>query len=311
MYFNTHCDKIIVRTNQITVKSNQSEAKIIYPLKIDIDPYCDWYGEDYLENEKFVRAYLHKDYQTKMHSHQFYEINIIISGNGRHYISDTSIPATVGDVFVIPPNIPHGYFSEATLDIYHILIKNDFINRYREELLQLPAFNMLFDFEPLLRRFSGTNFNLNIGINRLDAVKKDLDNIQNAENEHHYLYENVLVLELIAKLGKLFKKRMFDTDTYENTQIIRIMEYIKENLGEKLTLSKIAKFGNISTATLNRRFKELLGQSPMQYVMNCRIILARELIEEKRLNKTEIAQVCGFYDLVHLNKCLAKAETLS
>lgn len=281
----------------------------MYPKILETDPDCNWYGEDYLESDKYVHSYLHKDYKIKMHSHQFYEINIIISGEGRHYISDTNVPATVGDVFVIPPEIEHGYFTEDTLDIYHILLKNEFLNRYRDELSELPNYNLLFDFEPLLRRFSGVNFNLNIGLNHLDSIKKDLSNIKKAEDECLYMYENILVLSLISKLGRLFNKRIHDKSKSQNLEIIPIMEYIKSNLGNKLTLSEIAQFGNMSTATLNRRFKEFLGVSPMQYVMDCRVSCAKELLEEKKLSKTEIAQLCGFYDLVHMNKCFTKSQS--
>ena len=278
----------------------------MYPKVLEADPDRNWYGEDYLESEKYIHTYLHKDYKIKMHSHQFYEINIIVGGKGRHYISDTSIPTAVGDVFVIPPEIPHGYFTKEKLDIYHILLKKDFFNRYREELVQLPSYNLLFDFEPLLRQFSGVNFNLNIGIKHLDSFEKELESIRKAEEKKLYMYQNILVLNLISKLGSLFDKRMHDSSTQQNLEIISIMEYIKENLSGKLLLSQIARFGNMSTATLNRRFNELIGVSPMQYVTNCRVLRAKELLEEKKLNKTEIAQICGFYDLVHMNKCLLK-----
>lgn len=281
----------------------------MYPQKIETDPDRIWYGEDYFESEKYIHSYLHKNYRTKMHSHQFYEINIVINGEGRHYISDSSIPAMVGDVFVIPPSISHGYFTENSLDIYHILLKTDFFNRYREELVQLPGFDLLFDFEPSIRRFSGTNFNLNIDSSHFSSIEKDLKNIKEAEDEGLYMYQNILVLSLISRLGKMFNKRINKASSQENLEIITIMEYIKNNLGNKIVLSDIAKFCSMSTSTLNRRFKEFLGVSPMQYVINCRVSIAKELLQENRLSKTEIAQVCGFYDLVHMNKCLAKSES--
>lgn len=62
----------------------------------------------------------------------------------------------------------------------------------------------------------------------------------------------------------------------------------------------------MSIATLNRRFNDLLKTSPMNYVMDCRIQKAIELIEENKYSKTEIAQLCGFYDLSHMNKYLKR-----
>ena len=82
------------------------------------------------------------------------------------------------------------------------------------------------------------------------------------------------------------------------------MEFIQENLEQKLTLSLLAQKANMSTATLSRHFREVLHTSPMQHVTACRLARARELIAERKLSKTEIAQSCGFFDVSHMNKYL-------
>ena len=278
----------------------------MYPEKIDNDLNIKWYGEDYLNKEKYVHVYLHQNYKDKMHSHQFYEINIIVNGKGRHYISDTNVKAITGDVFVIPPEISHGYFTDDRLDIYHILIKKDFFSRYKEEISQIPFYNLLFDFEPMLRSVSGVNMHVNIGLSQFHSIIEDLEYIKNVENNSLYMFENILVLTLVSKLASLFEKNIFEDAKSESVEIIKIMDYIKNNLDVKLSLSDIAKVGNMSIASLNRKFKEYLGLSPMQYVIKCRIAKAKELLDQKNLSKTEIAQICGFYDLVHMNKYFLK-----
>jgi AraC family transcriptional regulator len=64
----------------------------------------------------------------------------------------------------------------------------------------------------------------------------------------------------------------------------------------------IAEFSNMSKATLNRRFNESVGMSPMNYVLSCRVAKAKELLADGNVNKTEIANICGFYDTAHMNK---------
>jgi AraC family transcriptional regulator len=88
------------------------------------------------------------------------------------------------------------------------------------------------------------------------------------------------------------------------SEIVAVMEYIKGNLDRKLTLAHLAEYAKMSTATLNRRFREALGSSPMTYVLSCRISRARELMADGTLSRTEVAQMCGFYDLAHMNKYL-------
>ena len=110
----------------------------------------------------------------------------------------------------------------------------------------------------------------------------------------------------VAELGILFSnnfpqpKKSFPSET----DILHVMEYIKSNLDRKITLDSLAAIAHMSKATLNRYFQDVLQISPMRYVTECRTAKAKELLKQKKFNKTEIAQICGFFDINHLNKYL-------
>ncbi len=278
----------------------------MFPAKLNFEKGTVYYREEDCFTQTpqhLVHAYLHQNYRIKMHSHQFCEINVITGGEGRHYIGDTSLPARVGDVFIIPPEVPHGYYAEETLDIAHILLRDAFLSRYREELTGLPAFSLLFDIEPQVRQSSGRNYNLQISTRQLFEINGQIDRIVCAEETKEYAYANILTLGFIGRLGELLRKSM-QRGTVERTEILHVMAFIRENLDQKLTLSLLAEKANMSTATLSRHFREVLHTSPMQYVSLCRLSRARELLAAGKLNKTEIAQLCGFFDVSHLNKYL-------
>ena len=286
----------------ILVKYNQKGSNMSNKKQMS-----EWGRLYFSENEFFdgkfnyIHVYLHKDYEHRMHSHQFYEINIISSGEGRHYIEDSDIRASVGDVFVIPPGVSHSYHSAGRLDIYHVLIKSDFLTRYAEELSEIEGFGLLFDIEPQIRQASGKNFNLNVGAPELLSFVSELERMMRVEADERYVYLNALTLSLICRLCRRISGSI---SVMSQSEIVAVMEYVKENLDKKLTLSVLAERANMSTATLNRRFREVVGSSPMSYVLSCRVSRARELIDEGNLNKTEIAHVCGFYDIAHMNKYL-------
>ena len=278
----------------------------MHPEKLEFEKGTVYYREADCFTDvpnHLVHAYPHPNYNLKMHAHQFREINIITGGEGRHYIGDTSLPARVGDVFIIPPETPHGYYSEGVLDIAHVLLRDGFLARYREELTQFPAFSLLFDIEPEVRRSSGRNYNLQIGTHKLFEITEQLSRIVRAEGMQEYAYQNILTLGFIGRLGEMLRSNMRKSAP-EHGEILRVMEFIKENLEQKLTLPQLAAKANMSTATLNRHFREVLHLSPMQYVTACRISRARELLAQGAQNKTEIAQACGFFDVSHMNQDL-------
>ena len=275
----------------------------MYPQVLENDESRDYFAENEFFDGKFnfVHVYLHGNYRYKMHSHQFYEINLIMSGEGRHYIENSSLDTGVGDVFVIPPGVRHGYFSEGRLDVYHILIKNDFLARYSEELSEIEGFDLLFDFEPTIRRSSGRELNLNVGHGELSLFIRELERMAAVESSRRFVYLNALTMEFICRLGKRISRRV---STAPESEIVSVMEYVKANLDEKITLDLLCELAHTSPATLNRRFRAVVGASPMGYVLSARVTRARELLAEGRMSRTDIAQECGFYDLAHMNKYL-------
>lgn len=44
------------------------------------------------------------------------------------------------------------------------------------------------------------------------------------------------------------------------------------------------------------------GRAPLDYVLSCRVAKAQKLIAEGNYGKTDIANICGFYDVSHMNK---------
>ena len=51
-----------------------------------------------------------------------------------------------GDVFVIPPMIPHAYIETEELEVYHILLKKTFINKNKRENKNISLIRTCFSF---------------------------------------------------------------------------------------------------------------------------------------------------------------------
>lgn len=273
----------------------------MYPKKLEADKKQYYFrdGEYFDGEDRYIRTYLHADYKHKMHSHEFYEINIIMSGRGRHYIDEVSLDTEVGDVFVIPPGVNHGYYSDESIDIYHILIKNDFFSKYGDIISRIDGFDLLFDIEPQIRRASGRNHNLNKDSYRARMYEEKLNEMNLTEKQGRYTHLDILALDFICSLCERIQE---DTSECVEKDVLRVIEYIRGNLEKKLTLKQLSDMANMSVSTFNRHFRAVLGVSPMNYVIQCRTERAKALISDRMLTRTEIAQICGFYDLAHMNK---------
>ena len=57
----------------------------MYPKKLPNHSTATFRLEEKHNNEQLRRAYYHRnDYPINMHSHNFYEINIVVEGTGAH-----------------------------------------------------------------------------------------------------------------------------------------------------------------------------------------------------------------------------------
>lgn len=83
------------------------------------------------------------------------------------------------------------------------------------------------------------------------------------------------------------------------------MRWLRDRLGEPVTLAEIARHAGTSTRTLNRRFREQTGTTPLQWLLRQRVHHAQELLETTSLSVEEIAGHCGFGTAVALRQHFA------
>jgi AraC family transcriptional regulator len=77
-------------------------------------------------------------------------------------------------------------------------------------------------------------------------------------------------------------------------QLQQVIEYINERLNEDLSIAEIASELQISRYYFSRLFKQSVGVSPYQYVMEQRIEAAKQLLRKTVLSIAAIAQQTGF-----------------
>ncbi len=172
----------------------------MYPKKLPTHLKGVFRLEEPQDNAPLRKAYYHKDdYPINMHSHTFYEINIVTEGTGAHYIEDISLPIGSGDVFAIPPKSRHGYWSENNLSIFHLILPPFVFERYEYDLRKFPGYNMLFEIEPWLRQNNTEQFFLHLSPTQLQDLRAEMDNLI-AISEEEECEENNTLFELRAIL---------------------------------------------------------------------------------------------------------------
>lgn len=89
------------------------------------------------------------------------------------------------------------------------------------------------------------------------------------------------------------------------------MDTIENNYFEKLSLSELAENFSLSVSTLKRYFKKYTGQSPIEYINNTRINMAKFMLIDSNLQISEVSYNVGFEDALYFSKFFKKKTGLS
>ncbi|MBW4694405.1 MAG: AraC family transcriptional regulator [Lyngbya sp. HA4199-MV5] len=113
---------------------------------------------------------------------------------------------------------------------------------------------------------------------------------------------NVLAIHLIRQ----YATTRVQLPTYEGglsqRQLLTILDYVHEYLERNIKLADLANQLSMSQFHFSHLFKQSLGVTPYQYLLQQRIERAKQLLKESDRSIMDIALMCGFNSHSHLSK---------
>jgi AraC-like DNA-binding protein/quercetin dioxygenase-like cupin family protein len=224
------------------------------------------------EHSRIPRAmHLHRD-ET--------EVVLVAEGSGVYNINNREYHAKKGDLLFFNAGVLHDEIAaeESGLVTYCIGLKtSERINR--EDCTLLPE-----NISPLLHL--GEDFSVILQLFGLlfESVK---------QSEQYFIVEH-LMQAFLYKVAACIKTHQVRLDSVDYNLGLRIKNYIDAHYVEPLSLRKIAEALRINEYYLAHTFKEIIGYSPMQYVIRRRIGEAQSLLINTDENITRIALRLGY-----------------
>ncbi len=90
-----------------------------------------------------------------------------------------------------------------------------------------------------------------------------------------------------------------------------VLKHIHRHFAEELDIASLAARANVSQSQLERRFHQLLGTSPGEYLLRVRVNAGRTLLETTDRTIADIAQSVGFYDHSHFTRTFRRMMSCS
>ena len=116
----------------------------------------------------------------------------------------------------------------------------------------------------------------------------------------------VFLVKLLQKYGQHEPEELALSARFTSGHFQRVLTFVRANLEQTITVDELAAEAGMSSSHFSRVFKETLGETPMQYVLACRIERAMALMKDPKQQLSEIAVACGFADQAHFSRSFKK-----
>ena len=141
-------------------------------------------------------------------------------------------------------------------------------------------------------------------IDRLVHVSKE-------NNVSKDLFANFALQELLLRLMQT-QARVLIFDNYmqyiNTNRFAHVVKYIRENLAENLTIEKLSDMACMSKAHFFRSFKREFGLSPVEFIIQERVKLAKRLLADPSTSVTDASYRVGFQNVNYFCTIFKKYE---
>ncbi len=199
-----------------------------------------------------------------------------------------------GDLCITPSGIPSSYYAEDHHHYLYVQISSSFLQQVAEEALELnpnrvdvmPAFQVRNPQLEQLLRLLQTELHQGGRMGRLY-----LESLANA-----------LVVNLLQDYSAIHPRITQFNQGLGDHKLLQITHYIDEALDQNLKLADLAQLAKMSQSHFSRLFKQSMGLSPHQYLLQQRVERAKQLLKHTNQSLVEIALACGFDSHSHFTR---------
>ena len=237
---------------------------------------------------------------SHLYTHNVIEISIVVSGNGIHHILKEAIPCKEGDIYVIRPGIPHGYFLAdvgETLTVKRILL--DMKDWFEGEVSTPESSRFCYGIfrDNAVSSYAMLNAQTQKEVAALcDAIDQEIS----AKKHEWKDAARAHLMMLLITIGRYVNdaiKNIPSSPPKEWNLVSTTLRTITENFTDcDMTLESIAESLYISKSQLSRIFRRFTGQSFSEYVRHTRMEEACRLLRDTDMRVDEIIPRCGLCD---------------
>lgn len=237
--------------------------------------HCFAYGESLWHNYKLNNNF----------SKNYYSFGLVLEGDGIFTCENSKYKVMPGDIFILQPSKnfcvqtgPGGFLKKRSL------------------LLQGSLLNMILNSS----HFFNTDFIRPQDPARIKEIFDSFIRLIREENEDLMEKLGIQIYTLISELNRIAPGQKYPE------QLCKAVNIIESCLNHPPDLESLSDQCGTSISTISRLFQAHLKTSPMNYIIDRRLELARQLLQIEKMPLKEIAEKCGYNSVSFLSRAFKK-----
>ena len=234
---------------------------------------------------------------SKLHSHSYFQIYYMLSGKIIHHIEQEHAYLSYGDVFIVPPDIPHYIEAkEENATFYAMSFMPAFLDGHKQSNKLVSDFLYYLTYktyDKLHPKFTLLPDDIIFAETIFKRIMSEFNNDKTGKDS--LIKECVLILlSIFARVYFEEKANMLITEQNKNS-VMYTIEYIKNHFDEDITLSKMVTLSAMSKTSFCQIFTSVTKTTFKNYHNRLRIKKAAELIS-KGEKISSVSNLCGYSD---------------
>lgn len=263
--------------------------------------------KSFLHVEKREQPFLYSPYHGRptFHSHPEFELIYIEEGQGKRIVGNNISSYSAGDMVFIGSNVPHIWLSDPShYEKHPSLSCTKSIVSYINPKIFEQMFELMTEFESIETMTNLASKGFYIYGKTKEIIAKKLESLVKATGYNRIEgFLNILHTITISQEKEFITDNRTPIVTFSNSdKLMAVLEYIKSNLSNVISLNMMAALAHMTVPAFCRFFKNRMGITPLQYILEERMALARKLLIELDKPIYEIAGRCGYNSDSHFCK---------
>ena len=232
---------------------------------------------------------------VKNHHHTSAEIMQVTEGRIKLLMGTTYVECEKGDIIFIPPSVVHEAAS---------LTEDAAIQGIVYEFSLVNVTGLQLDFSELFHRSQCMQYIVSNSDDGHEELCLYIRNILAVYESFSAGSKIQIVSNLLLIMSRLIQLFALEVSTHDKNyrKLRSVLSYIESHYAEKIQISELSEIIHVCDDRLIRLFKEVTGETPIEYIMNLRIEAGIKLLSSTDLSIADIADQTGFGSATYMTR---------